>query len=73
MWEAIKFTGAILGIILPIGVLMVWYLNKCNHAWSLIKDLEIMRPIDGVDKNVGFTKVYECVHCKNIKSETYSL
>jgi hypothetical protein len=73
MIEAIYFTGAIIGILFPIGVLMLWYLNKCNHSWSLIEDLEIMKPIDGVNRKVGFTKVYECVHCKKIKTETYRL
>lgn len=73
MWEAIKFTGAILGIILPIGVLMVWYLNKCNHKWEIIEELEIMKPIHGVHRKVGLTKVYDCEHCKKIKAETYRL
>jgi len=73
MQEAIYFTGAILGMIFPIGVLIVWYLGKCNHAWDLIEDLEIMKPIDGVNRKVGITKVYQCVHCKKIKGESYKL
>lgn len=73
MQEAIYFTGAILGILFPIGVLIVWYLGKCNHAWDLIEDLEIMKPIYGVNRKVGVTKVYQCVHCKKIKGESYKL
>jgi hypothetical protein len=73
MIEAIYFTGAIIGILFPIGVLIVWYLERCNHAWELIEDLETMKPIDGVNRKVGVTKVYQCVHCKKIKGETYRL
>ena len=73
MWEFLKFTAAIIIIIFPIGVLIVWYLGKCNHAWELLEELEILKPIDGVNRKVGLTKVYECVHCKKIKGETYRL
>ena len=73
MWEFLKYTVVIIGILFPIGVLIVWYLGKCNHTWELLEELEIMKPIDGVNRKVGITKVYECVHCKKIKGETYRL
>lgn len=72
-WEFLKYAVVIIGILFPIGVLMVWYLGKCNHAWDLLEELEIMKPIDGVNRKVGLTKVYQCVHCKKIKGETYRL
>jgi len=73
MWEFLKYTAAIIAILFPIGVLIVWYLERCNHAWELVHDLEIMKPIDGVNRKVGVTKVYQCVHCKKIKGESYKL
>lgn len=73
MWEFLKIIAAIIAILFPIGVLIVWYLGKCNHAWELLEELEIIKPIDGVNRKVGLTKVYQCVHCKKIKGETYRL
>ena len=73
MWEFLKYTAAIIGILFPIGVLIVWYLERCTHAWELLEELDIQKPIDGVNSKVGLTKVYQCVHCKKIKGETYRL
>lgn len=73
MWEFLKYTAAIIGILFPIGVLIVWYLERCSHTWELLEELEILKPIDGVNRKVGITKVYQCVHCKKIKGETYRL
>ena len=73
MREFLKYTAAIIAILFPIGVLIVWYLERCSHAWKLLEELEVVRPINGVDKKVGITKVYQCVHCKKIKGETYRL
>lgn len=73
MWEFLKYTAAIIAILFPIGVLIVWYLERCTHAWELLEELEILKPIDDVNRKVGLTKVYQCVHCKKIKGETYRL
>ena len=73
MWELLKYTVVIIAILFPIGVLILWYIDRCKHKWELLEELEILKPIDGINRKVGLTKVYQCVHCKKIKGETYRL
>ncbi len=73
MLEALYFIAAIIAMVFPIGVLIVWYLGKCNHAWELVHDLEIKKPIDGVNRNIGFSQVHQCVHCKKFKMESIKI
>lgn len=43
--------------------------NKCNHNYKIIKDGEIVN-YDSQGRQIvkGFMKVYECEHCKHLKS-----
>lgn len=58
-------------ILTLIGALLLNYLNKCPHSWTLIKEYQTFRAKD--DKLVGGGKVYECYHCKTIKKEEFTL
>ncbi len=41
--------------------------NKCNHKWEIIKDGDIVNYNRCGEKMVvGFMKVYECEHCKEL-------
>ena len=72
-WEFLEFMAIILAIIYPVGVTIIWYLERCAHTWDHIDDFEIKKPINGADKVVGITRVYQCTHCKKIKGESFKL
>jgi hypothetical protein len=55
------------GIAIVLGIFILMYLNKCRHNWLLIESGGIFRERTG--NLIGFTKVYECVHCKKMKKE----
>jgi hypothetical protein len=39
--------------------------NSCKHKWELLLEGTIGRE----KRTVGFVKVYECEHCKKMKTE----
>jgi hypothetical protein len=55
------------GIAIVLGIFILMYLNKCRHNWILIESGGIFRERTG--GQIGFAKVYECVHCKKMKKE----
>jgi len=44
---------------------------KCNHVWDKIEDGELFRYDSRGERQqkVGFMKVYECQHCKEMRKE----
>jgi hypothetical protein len=43
---------------------------KCNHKWKIIKDGDIVNyDRCGQVSVVGFMKVYECEHCKELNTK----
>jgi hypothetical protein len=58
--------GAIIGFSISIGLPR----KSCKHNWIIIEDGYLHRYENNIEQEkVGFMKVYECTHCKKMKSE----
>ena len=43
---------------------------KCNHVWEKIEDGTIHKYVNSNrQQKIGFMKVYECQHCKEMRKE----
>lgn len=68
----ILLVGIILGAILAcvLYYLFIYPTGRCNHKYKLIKDGDITNyDRRGETITVGFLKLYECEHCKKMKTE----
>ena len=68
----IYITIAVIGSVIGFIICSVFFLKeKCTHDWKLIQDGALHRfNKQGVAKEkIGFAKVYECTHCKQLKKE----
>lgn len=62
--------GAITGLGIGLLITKNSTTNNCRHNYKIIKDGEIVNyNRRGEQIVVGFMKVYECEHCKNLKSK----
>lgn len=63
----------VIGLILGAGIgglIERHLISTCKHNWKLIKNGDIVNyDRRGQEIVVGFMKVYECEHCKKMKSE----
>ena len=61
---------AISGLAFGIFVSKVTNAKSCEHDWKMIQSGELHN-IDryGNEIIVGFSKIYECKHCKKMKTE----
>lgn len=58
-------------ITLLVGGLLIWYLGRCPHYWSLVKRGQTVKESNG--SLVEEFAIYECLHCKKMKKETVEL
>jgi hypothetical protein len=68
----ILLVGIILGAILAwvLYYLFIYSTGRCKHEYKLIKSGDITNfDRRGESITVGFLKLYECKHCKKLKTQ----